>query len=605
MDDTRKAAEGVVWDLTPLFASPQDPTIAIKKENLIEEVRVFKEKYRGKITAGVFPEVLLEAIREMESIHEGFERLNTFAFLLASTDQQNQEYRNLEDSIEQLKTVIAKGTAFFSLSVASLSREEQDFLVRHSLLSNYRYYLERLFQEREHLLGEAEEKIVEHFQAVINLSVQGHGRLLSAAPFYWREKGKKHAVSLEDLLSKARLPDRRTRRRAYETIYSVLGDPVMRLTLTECYHNVVYGRIAEDALRNYKDPFDVALRNQQVDRKTTDALFSIVEQNYSLAHRYFGLKARILGLKRFELCDQYAPLFPGAEEKTYSFDEARRMVVDSYAGIHPLFGDLADSLFSNRRVHAEMSPRKRSGAFCAAEAPSLPCYVFLNYTGKVRDVSTLAHELGHGLHGELAKKQTMMNYDAPLAICETASTFGEAILFGKLFSDAADDRERLALIAWRIEDIFVTLFRQMTLFRFEEKAYAIRKERPFGPDDLAEAWLASQRPYYGEKVVVPDSYRWGWLYIPHFIHTRFYTWTYVFGCLLALSLWQQYRIEGDSFVPKLVRLLEAGGSDSPKNLILNNFGMDITTSEFWESGMKEVEQLVDEAESLACKLDLV
>lgn len=598
-------AQGVVWDLTPFFTSLSDPAIESGKEELLQRVRLFEERYRGVIVPLVPAPTVLSALQELERIQEEIKRFDTFAYLLLSTDQQNQAYRNFADGVDQMKTETAQKTVFFTLELIMISPLDQERLFNDPILQNYRYYLQCLVQKREHMVSEPEEKVLEQLAPVIESFVSEYNEVNSALAFPWKEGRLKCTRTLQELLSKVNSPSRTTRKRAYEAIFTTLGNVITRLALTHCYHGMVYGRLTEDSIRHYVDPFAVSLEEQQVNRKTTDALFSVVEESYPLAHYYFDLKARVLGFDPFELCDQFAPIISVREEKMYSFDEAHRAAVDAYADLDATLGDLAEGFFTRNCIHAELLPRKRAGAFCAAESPSLPSFVFLNYTGTAHDVSTLAHELGHGIHGEFAKKQTMLNYDPPLTVAETASTFGEAVLFDKLFSDIKNDRMRLSMIAQRIEDIFATIFRQMTLFRFEERAYAIRRERPFNPDELGEAWLASQRPYYGEKVILPDSYRWGWLYIHHFLHTRFYTWTYVFGCLLALSLWQKYQEAGKSFVPMLIKLLEAGGSDSPQSILKNIMGLDITAREFWQNGMQEVRRLIHEAEYIAKKLKLV
>jgi oligoendopeptidase F len=318
-------------------------------------------------------------------------------------------------------------------------------------------------------------------------------------------------------------------------------------------------------------------------------MMAVAEENYGLAQDYFRLKAQLLGLPRLALYDQYAPISNQAQPFTYA--QAQQVILEAFGAFDPRFRQLAGEFFAKNWIDAEIRKGKRGGAFCASPSPRLHPYILCNYDDNLRDVMTVAHELGHGLHGCLSRKQNYFNYDTPLTTAETASVFGEMLVFDHLLAQQADKQAQIALLAGKLEDIFATVFRQNVLTRFEELAFAARKEKRLTPEILGGLWLETNGKYYGDAVEMSDGYRWGWSYIPHFIHSRFYCYSYVFGQLLVLALYRMYKDEGKSFVPKYLALLEAGGSASPETL-LRPLGVDIHDAKFWEKGFEEIKELV-------------
>jgi oligoendopeptidase F len=314
-------------------------------------------------------------------------------------------------------------------------------------------------------------------------------------------------------------------------------------------------------------------------------MMEVTEEHYHLAQDYFRLKAKLLGLPRIALYDQYAPL--GKEARSFRYAQARELILEAFQSFDPSFRRLAAEFFANSWVDAEVRNGKRGGAFCASPSPKLHPYILCNYDDHLRDVMTLAHELGHGLHGCLSRKQNYFNYDTPLTTAETASVFAEMLVFDDLLARQTDSQARIALVGGKLEDIFATVFRQNVLTRFEETAFAARQEKRLTPETLGKLWIEANEKYYGDAVDMPDGYRWGWSYIPHFIHSRFYCYSYVFGQLLVLALYRMYKDQGKSFVPKYLALLEAGGSDSPEAL-LRPMGVDIHDREFWRKGFEEI-----------------
>jgi oligoendopeptidase F len=273
------------------------------------------------------------------------------------------------------------------------------------------------------------------------------------------------------------------------------------------------------------------------------------------------------------------------------------VILDAFAAFEPTFRTLAVDFFDKNWIDAEIRQGKRGGAFCASPSPKLHPYILCNYDDNLRDVMTVAHELGHGLHGCLSRKQNYFNYDTPLTTAETASVFAEMLVFDNLLARQADRQSRIALLAGKLEDIFATVFRQNVLTRFEELAFAARREKRLTPEALGKLWLDANGKYYGDAVEMLEDYRWGWSYIPHFIHSRFYCYSYVFGQLLVLALYRMYKDQGKSFVPKYLALLEAGGSAAPEEL-LKPLGVNIHRAEFWQQGFEEVKELLSQLRAL-------
>jgi oligoendopeptidase F len=335
----------------------------------------------------------------------------------------------------------------------------------------------------------------------------------------------------------------------------------------------------------------------EIEARSVDALLAACERAHPLVQRYYRLKRRLLGLDELLDYDRYAPV--GEARGAVAWDEARRLVLDAYRDFSPELAEIAGRFFERRWIDAELRPGKRGGAFSASTVPSVHPYVLLNYTGTQRDVMTLAHELGHGAHQWLAREQGLFEHDTPLTLAETASVFGEMLVFRRLLREESDPKTRLALLCGKLEDAFATVFRQVVMTRFEQKLHAARRgEGELPIERISALWLEANRPMHGDAVRLTDDYAWWWLYIPHFVHSPFYCYAYAFGELLVLALLRRYDAEGAAFVPRYLALLRAGGSESPA-VLLSRIGLDVTDPAFWDGGVALLGELVEEAERLA------
>jgi oligoendopeptidase F len=473
-----------------------------------------------------------------------------------------------------------------------LGGEKTNRLIGDPTLRTYKHYLHSLRRFRPHTLSEPEEKIINEKD---NAGRNAFGRLFSeitsSLTFVLEKNGRKEDLNLSQILALLHEPDRKLRQRAMETLYKGLSQHGQVLTFI--YDTLIQDHQTMDRLRHYPNPMVQRHLFNEIDAEAVHTMMAVVEANYDLAHDYFRLKARLLGFPRLALSDQYTPV--GTDVRPFAYEQAREVIPDAFGAFTPSFREIASEFFAKNWIDAEIRKGKRGGAFCASPSPELHPYILCNYTDNLRDVMTVAHELGHGLHGCLSRKQAYFNYDTPLITAETASVFGEMLVFDHLVERQTDSQAQIALLAGKIEDIFATVFRQNVLTRFEEASFTARKERRLTPELLGGLWIEANGKYYGDAVEMPEGYRWGWSYIPHFIHSRFYCYSYVFGQLLVLALYRMYREQGQSFVPKYLALLEAGGSDSPEAL-LKPLGVDIHDSNFWQKGLAEIRALVKSLE---------
>jgi oligoendopeptidase F len=407
--------------------------------------------------------------------------------------------------------------------------------------------------------------------------------------------GEEQSLSEEEVLSLLYDPERERRREGARALTEGLRGNARLLGFI--FNTLVQDKSISDRLRRYPTPMASRHLANEIDAPSVDALLSACVRGYPLVARYYRLKAKLLGLTRLADYDRYAPL--DGDAGTRGFAEARRTVEGAYRDFSPRMAEIAAQFFDRNWIDAELRPGKRGGAFCASTLPELHPYVLCNYTGNQRDVMTVAHELGHGVHQYLARDRGLFEQDTPLTTAETASVFGEMLVFRRLLREEADPKRRLALICGKLEDAFATVFRQVAMTRFEETLHAARRAEGELPlERINELWMQANRPMFGDSVELSDDYAWWWLYIPHFVHSPFYCYAYAFGELLVLALLRRYDEEGAGFAPRYLELLASGSSDTPERL-LAKVGLDIADPKFWDGGLALLEQLLAEAEELA------
>jgi oligoendopeptidase F len=400
--------------------------------------------------------------------------------------------------------------------------------------------------------------------------------------------------TIDEVLARVRAPVRTTRLAAYEALFTALEPQTT--VLAHIYDSLVADRLVLDRVRGYAHPREARDLDNELPSEAVDVLLTAVERHHYLAHRWFRHKAKLLGLEKLALGDQYAPL---GSTRPVAYEDATSLVAGALDEFSKRVGAVAHGLYRDQRIDAEPRSGKRGGAFCASIAQDALPYIMMNFTDQMDDVRTLAHEIGHAMQFQLAgERQTALSHHPPLALAEVPSTFAEMIVTDRLLAAADDTQVRLGLLASSVETAFATVFRQTHMVRYEQGAYGLRAEgKALMPDRLAEVWLGTNRPYYGDAVELPDGYRFGWAYIPHFIHTRFYTYAYVFAHLASLALYARYREDGDAFVGPYLDFLSIGGAASPQDQ-LAGIGLDISRDDCWDAGFAEIERLIEMAEAI-------
>jgi oligoendopeptidase F len=581
------------WDLDPLVDGRGADGVKQLMTQSDELAGSFAERYQGKIGeldgAG-----LVEAMREMERLYELVDRAASFAYLRFSTDTADPERGALLQLVQERGTAIETKVLFLELEWAALPEERAAELMATEGLEFARHYLEKARRYRPHLLSEPEERVS------AEKSVTGRSawtRLFSEVTSAITvdlpdEDGE---ASLEVALSRLQSPDRDVRREAAEAITAGLA-PGLR-TRAFIFNTLLHDKAVEDRLRNYPTWLSSRNLSNEASDESVQALVDAVRARNDIPQRWYRLKAQLLGVERLADYDRVAAVTE--DESAVPWNEARELVTDCYEGFSGELGEIVRRFFEERHIDAPVRPGKRGGAFCASTIPELTPYVMLNYTARNQDVLTLAHELGHGVHGALAARQGILQMSTPLTMAETASVFGEQIVFARLLGMAETAEARLSLLARSVEGAIATVFRQTAMNRFEELVHTARRgEGELSVERLGALWGESQEELLGDSVEITPGYLSWWSYVPHFMSTPGYVYAYAYGQLLAMSVYRRYEEEGDSFVPRYLELLAAGGSRAPEELG-RIAGLDLTDPAFWDSGIALVEEKLEAAEAAA------
>ena len=588
-------AEDVAWDLSDLYAGIDDPQIEEDIARAETDAAAFRERYHGAV-AGLDAAALAEAVAEYERIESAVVRPLTFSHLVFATNMADPARGALVARLGEKAAALDTQLLFFGLEWAAVEDDAAEAVLADPALDRWRHHLESLRKFRPYLLSEPEERIV------TEKTVSGSGswsRLYEELLGALRVTLDGEEVPLEPAMARLYDPDRETRQGAAEAITDALG-PGLR-TRTFVFNTILLDKSIDDRLRGY--PTWLSSRNlaNETTDEAVEALIHATTSRYDLPQRYYRLKARLLGLDRLEHYDRFAPISSDAGK--VAWDEARTVVVEAYSGFSDEAGGIVARFFEDSWIDGPVRPDKRTGAFCATTVPGVHPYVLMNYTGDRRAILTLAHELGHGLHGVLAQPLGYINSSTPLTTAETASVFGEALTFERLLAQEDDPHRRLDLLAGRIEDAIATTFRQIAMNRFEEAVHTERRGAgELAPERFGELWLGCQSALFGDSVGLEGYVPW-WSYIPHFTGAPGYVYAYAFGYLFSLAIYRRYVAEGEAMVGPYLDLLRAGGSRSPEELA-RIVGLDLTDPSIWASGLDALGAELDEAERLADELEL-
>ena len=579
------------WSLNDLLDAPDSPRFKDYQSQLDELLNEF-EAARSILS----PDMPLHEFARVMDTHEAIsttaQHLVGYALLWFTEDTQKQEALIYKARMDQLAAEVQNRTLFFGLWFKSLDDTQADRLIAAS--GDNRYFLEATRHFKPYTLSEAEEKLV-NLKDVngIDALVQLYDMITSKFEFTLEIDGQKKTMTRDELSSYVRHPSPEVRAAVYQELYRVYGD--QRLVLAQIYNNRVRDWHNEAIqLRGYREPISVRNLANDIPDAVTDTLLSVARQNNHLYQRYFKLKAKWLGMPRLRRYDVYAPLLQS--EKRYEFDMACDLVLASYHDFSPTLADHARRVFAENHIDSELRTGKRGGAFCYSPLPKLAPWVLLNFAGRVRDVGTLAHELGHAVHALMAQEHSMLTFHSSLPLAETASTFGEMLLTDRLLKGETDVAVRRDLLADKIDDTYATIQRQAYFTIFERDAHRLVLENK-SADDIAAHYLTNLQEQFGDAMDIADEFKWEWISIPHIYHVPFYTYAYSFGQLFALALYQMHRTEGKSFEQKYLKILAYGGSEEPAK-ILASVGIDMASPAFWQGGFDFISSLVDDLEAL-------
>ncbi|HEX2258578.1 MAG TPA: M3 family oligoendopeptidase [Actinomycetota bacterium] len=590
-------AEQVRWNLDDIYRGPDDPNFESDVQAAISGAKQFRDRYHGKV-AELDAAGLHEAVVELERLSALLMRPSVYSMLRFATDTADPARGALRQRLLEQSTILSAETLFFALEWMALEDEHAERLLTDPVLDSYRHYLRAQRRYRPYVLSEAEERILAEkaptsqsswARLFEELTADIHP-VLDGQPFLW-----------EQAMAMLQQPDRDLRRRAAEAITAAL-EPGLR-TRAFILNTILLDHATNDRLHGYPNWLSSMNLYNEASDEAVQALVDAVTSRYDIPRRYYALKARLLGLDRLADYDRMAPV--SQDSTTMSWEEARSLVEDAYKSFSPAAGEIIKTFFDKSWIDAAPESTKMTGAFCMTTIPDCHPYVLLSYTGERRSVLTLAHELGHGLHGYLSGDQTLFNAETPLTLAETASVFGEALTFGRLLGAETEPKKRLDLLVGRLDDSVATVFRQIAFNRFEDVLHTARREQgELSVDAISKMWFNTQNDVLGDSVEITDGYRIWWSYIPHFIRTPGYVYAYAFGFLFSLGIYQRFLKEGDSLIEPYLKLLRAGGSEAPEELA-KLVGLDLSNPSFWSEGLDALDALLVEAEELSGQVEPV
>jgi oligoendopeptidase F len=579
------------WSLADLYPVADGPKMKKDFKELDKKVGEF-EKMRPLLAASISQADFLSVIKALEGIYELASQLGSYAELLFTENTQDQAAQTLVARTSQLMSEIENRTLFFGLWWKEQSDKTAEKLMKNS--GDYRYWLEEMRHFKPHTLSEPEEKIINTKNVTGNNAlVTLYNSITNRYTFKIEVEGKTVELTRGELMMYAREADPDLRAAVYKELYRVYGQdgPI----LGQMYQTLVRDWRNENvSMRKFNSPISARNLGNDLPDAVIETLLKVAAKNTDVFQRFFKLKAKLLGMKKLRRYDIYAPI--AKSDKKFEYGKAAEKVMQSFREFDPRFETMAKRVFEEDHLDAEVRKGKQSGAFCATVGPKLTPWVLLNYQGKSDDVSTMAHELGHAIHSMLASEHTIFTQHACLPLAETASTFGEMMLVDRLLAEETDEGVKRDLLFRQVDDSYATIQRQVFFALFEKQAHQMVIDGA-SVDEICAAYLKNLKEQFGSAVDVSDEFKWEWVSIPHIYHTPFYVYAYAFGQLLVFALYKQFKKEGESFKPKYIKLLSAGGSEAPVKVLLDA-GVDISKPEFWQGGFDVIKGLVDQLEKI-------
>ena len=582
------------WDLKDLYNGIDDEQLAADRKSLKKEIDEFNSEYKGKVK-GLNSKKFYTALKEYEDISEKLEKIGSFAYLLYAQNVNDEKNVLFYQQINEELTNISTKLIFFTLEINKLSEADLNEKLKNNrpLIRQYYYYLQNLRAFRPHQLSEELETLLSEKSITSRDAwVRLFDETLNGMVFKFKGKQLNEPQILNII---NRSTDSAEREEAGKVFGRTLGEHIK--TFAFITNTLAKDKAISDKWRKFKTPISARNLSNMIDDEVVDNLYNSVRENYSnISHRYYKLKAKMLGKEFLSDSDRNAPL-PFDNPKIYSWKETVKIVLDAYYKFSPKMYEVGQLFFENNWIDVPTRQGKMSGAFAHPTVPSAHPYLLLNFQGTENDVKTLAHELGHGVHQYLAKNNGYFNSDTPLTVAETASVFDEQLVFRYMLENETNNKNKITILSHKIEDMINTVVRQIAFLEFEKRVHDERQKGELTVDQLNNIWLDVQQESLGDVFKFPEEYKYYWAYITHFIHSPFYVYAYAFGDCLVNSLYMNYMENPDGFEEKYIDLLKAGGSDSYINL-LKPFDLDPTNKDFWNNGMKLITDLIDQLETL-------
>jgi len=579
------------WNLADLYAAPDAPEFAADMKKGEALSKAFAESYRGKL-AGMGGADLARALKEYEAISDLLGRTGSYAQLYYVGDTTDSKRGKFYGDVSAKLTEISTLLLFFELELNRIADADLEKAMEVPALAHYRPWIENLRKEKPYQL---DDKLEELFLEKSQTSAAAFNRLFDETMAGLRFEVDGQTLTLEPTLNLMQSPEETRRKAGAEALARTFGENIKLFTLIT--NTLAKDKDISDRWRGFKDIADARHLSNRVEPEVVAALVQSVRNNYpKLSHRYYRMKAKWLGKDQLMHWDRNAPL-PAEDTREVPWAEAKDMVLSAYGAFDPQMAEIARTFFDRNWIDAPSRPGKAPGAFAHPTVPSAHPYVLLNYLGKTRDVMTLAHELGHGVHQVLAADQGPLMASTPLTLAETASVFGEMLTFQALLRQTTDPKKRKALLASKVEDMINTVVRQIAFYTFERKVHEARKQGELTPEQVNAIWLEVQAESLGDGIRFGDGYETFWTYIPHFIHSPFYVYAYAFGDCLVNSLYARYRESEQGFQAKYFAMLKAGGTKHHSEL-LKPFGLDATDPTFWDKGLSVISGMIDELEAM-------
>ena len=582
-----------MWDLSELVKNPK--SLAFQKQiKELENQAIKFEKIKSKLNPKMSSKKFMNIIQQIEEISKNMSKIGGYASLSYSSDTQSDEATSLMTKMSKLGSEISNKILFFDL----WWKTQVDDKNAKRLMKDAGEITEYLSHKRlfaKYALSEPEERIINTLDVTgISALVKLYDKITNAFEYKMKIGNKSKTMTREELTNYVRSTNPKIRETAYKTILTKYTES--KGVVGEIYQNIVLNWRDEGIeIRGYESPISMRNIGNDVDDKTIESLLSICRKNSPVFQKFFVQKAKMLKMKKLRRYDLYAPAAANIKEKNYAYDKSVKLVFESLGKFSNTLEEYARKVFNENHIDSAIRQGKRDGAFCSTLTPKITPYVLVNFTGKSRDVFTLAHELGHAVHSQAAQDRSILVQDAPLPLAETASTFSELLLYDNL-SDKISDNEKKIMLAEKIDDLYATIMRQSFFTIFEVDAH---KQIGEGTtiNEISKTYLQNLKEQFGNSVSLSDDFAIEWSCIPHFYHTPFYCYAYSFGNLLALSLFQRYKKEGKDFVPAYMSILAAGGSKKPEKL-LAEYGFDIRSPKFWQEGFDYVNEQVKVLASL-------